>query len=131
MIIEHQKQVMRKWKDEIKIKDIYTAAEIINGDEALLKKIKEQEEKLGRELSKKLFASILEMVFEDHFLQYLYDIEDIKMYLPYWRLSEKGTVSEFIKICGEQFEVFKRNVIYLSLQYFISAQPSKIIFKHA
>ncbi|SDG27674.1 preprotein translocase subunit SecA [Thermoanaerobacter thermohydrosulfuricus] len=131
VILENQKQAMKKWKNEIKSKDIYTAAEIINTDELLLDKIKKQEERFGRELSKKLFNSILEMVFEEHFLQYLYDMEDIKLYLPYWRLSEKGTVSEFIKICGKQFEEFKKNVIYLSLQYFISAQPSKIVFKYA
>lgn len=130
MILEQHKQIMKKWKDEVKAKDIYAAAEIINADRALLEEVKRQEDRLGRQLSKKLFGSILDMVFEEHFLQYLYDMEDIKLYLPYWQLSEKNTVSEFIKICTEQFEEFKRNVIYISLQYFASAQPGKIIFKY-
>jgi len=130
-ILEEQKQVMRRWKEEIKAKGICTAAEIINADEELLNKIKNQEEKLGKELSKKLFDAILSTVFEEHLLQYLYDMEDIKIYLPYWRLPEKNTVLEFMKICAEQFEVFKKNVLYLSFQYFISAQPSKFIFKYA
>lgn len=129
IILENQKQTMRKWKNEIKTKDIYTAAEIINADKELLKEIASQENKLGRNVSKKLFDSIFEMVFEEHFLQYLYDMEEVKLYLPYWRLSEERTAAEFIRICAEQFEEFKKNVIYLSFQYFISAKPSRFIFK--
>ncbi|UZQ81821.1 hypothetical protein [Thermoanaerobacter sp. RKWS2] len=129
IILENQKQTMRKWKNEIAAKDIYTAAEIINADKELLKEIASQENKLGRNVSKKLFKSIFEMVFEEHFLQYLYDMEEVKLYLPYWRLSEERTAAEFIRICAEQFEEFKKNVIYLSFQYFISAKPSRFIFK--
>ncbi|MDP9750316.1 preprotein translocase subunit SecA [Thermoanaerobacter pentosaceus] len=129
IILENQKQVMRKWKNKMKAKDIWTAAETINAGQDVLSKISYQENVLGKEVSKKLFESIIDMVFEEHFFQYLYDMEEIKLYLPYWRLSKERTTAEFIKICADQFEKFKQNILYLSLQYFISAKPTRFIFK--
>lgn len=143
-IIESQRLKIIKWKNEIKninpIKVLVSYVENFKINNSMLKIWDEEnntidvdidniekavEDKyiyLGESIALDLFNQLVEKIVKQEWLFYKNEIEAIRDYLRLGTLNQNEIIKRYIKICDDEFENLKNNILKELLGYFLTAE---------
>lgn len=125
MVLEYQKFLVDAWKTHLKEKGIDFVLERVE-DKPIKKAFYKNYLAFGKELSAKLYLSLVDYIIDEQYLLLRSDMEDIKHYLQFYNLPEKSVIIKYERTCNKQFDVFKSITLELIENYFITAKIDKI-----
>jgi len=128
MVLEYQKNLIDIWKKQLKEKGIDFLLEYVE-DKPTKKTFYKNYLTFGKELSSKLYLSLVDYIIDEQYLFLRSDMEDIKHYLQYYNLPEKDVVTEYERICNKQVDIFKSITLKLIENHFATAKINKIMWK--
>ncbi|SNX54100.1 hypothetical protein [Thermoanaerobacterium sp. RBIITD] len=124
-ILEQQKLSIEAWKEYLKEKDMNFILKDVE-NKKIKKSVYNNYLSFGKELSTKLYLSLVDFIISEQYLLLRSDMEDIKHYLQYYNLSEKDAITEYERICNKQVDKFKDITLELIENHFATAKIDKI-----
>ena len=135
-VIEKQRNLIFKWKDELKDSPMEFIDKYLTSDDFILSELNstfedktslfdvvhEQYEKIGETHSKLLIRSLIDTIVDKQWLVYKKCMESIKVYIPMYNLPEENMAAEYIRICFEELERMQIDSINIIIVNFICAK---------
>lgn len=91
----------------------------------LLASIKAKEREIGKDLSSSLFAELVQQIANREWIVLKNDLRHVKMNIRLHQHRPEEEPREFLRICMEQLDKAKGEILLQALAYFITATPNK------